>query len=130
MRYNIVDKDNPIYKSALVLNLLKDARSNPSTSSGRARRKIGKSERDMLNKGFVMHFFWCAIMSCLISLPLQAALTRSDLIAINSIEKEINNFLVRKPVHWQQQVQARINQLEKQYVVKGYKQQNVNALKN
>src|SRR5947207_15685971 len=84
----------------------------------------------MLNKGFVMHFFWCAIMSCLISLPLQAALTRSDLIAINSIEKEINNFLVRKPVHWQQQVQARINQLEKQYVVKGYKQQNVNAFKN
>src|SRR5579863_10295621 len=58
------------------------------------------------------------------------AIAGFDVVAINKIEKEIQSLLQKKPSNWQQQVKMRIDQLEKQYVPKGYSSEKIASFKH
>ncbi len=61
--------------------------------------------------------------------PLFGVMTRSDIIAVNGIEKEITLLLQKKSFNWQREVQLRIDQLERMYVPKGYQKERLAQLK-
>lgn len=73
-----------------------------------------------------MNLLYCIVMYSFISTTLIfTSMVRSDLLAINSIEKELNQLLVKKPTNWQEQARSRINQLRTLYVPKGYDSQKI-----
>lgn len=73
-----------------------------------------------------MNLLYCIVVYSFISTTLIfTSMVRSDLLAINSIEKELHQLLIKKPINWQEQARSRINQLRAVYVPKGYDLQKI-----
>jgi hypothetical protein len=73
-----------------------------------------------------VNLLYCIVVSGFISTSLIfTSMVRSDLVAINSIEKELHQLLIKKPIHWQEHARSRIGQLRTVYVPKGYDLQKV-----
>ena len=77
----------------------------------------------------IMQFLWMIVFYFISFLSTLNALDHYEVVAINSIEKELHSIIQKKAPGWMRQAELRIQQLEK-YVPRGYDQQKISAFKN
>jgi len=78
-----------------------------------------------------MKVLWYITIFCIASVYCYTfSMSRSDIVAINNIEKELRIIINSKSTDWQKRAQQLIDQLENQYVPRGYNKESVQHFKN